>query len=153
MAAAPPVDPGSIVPPLTDRTGYELWHSDKLRFADMDRQNHVNNALFSTFFEGGRVAFLDREIRPYLEAAEDPTVLARITLDYLGEMRFPGLVEVGTRILRVGRTSLNFGQGLFNDGRCTAIAVSTVVVIDRVTRRAKPFSPELARRLAALAET
>ena len=31
---------------------------DKLRYADTDRQGHVNNAVFSTMLETGRVEFL-----------------------------------------------------------------------------------------------
>ena len=31
---------------------------DKLRYADTDRQGHVNNAVFSTFLETGRVELI-----------------------------------------------------------------------------------------------
>ena len=32
--------------------------TDKIRYADTDRQGHVNNAVFSTFLETGRVELL-----------------------------------------------------------------------------------------------
>jgi acyl-CoA thioester hydrolase len=31
---------------------------ETIRFGDLDRQNHVNNAVFSTFLESGRVIIL-----------------------------------------------------------------------------------------------
>jgi len=31
---------------------------DIIRFGDLDPQGHVNNTVFATFFETGRVAFL-----------------------------------------------------------------------------------------------
>jgi acyl-CoA thioester hydrolase len=141
-----PLDASAVLPPLTDRASFRIWHTDKLRYADLDRQNHVNNAVFSVFCEGGRVAFLEHQVRPHLMAT-DLTVLAKLNIDYLREMHYPGEVEVGTRLLRVGRSSLTFGQAVFKDGACTAMAVAIVVVIDAQTRRSKPFSDELAEQL------
>lgn len=38
--------------------GFPFRSSDKLRYGDTDRQGHVNNAVFSTFLETGRVELL-----------------------------------------------------------------------------------------------
>lgn len=40
------------------RNDFPLKATDKIRYADTDRQGHVNNALFSTFLETGRVEVL-----------------------------------------------------------------------------------------------
>ena len=37
---------------------------DKLRYGDTDRQGHINNAVFVTFLETGRVATLEAGERP-----------------------------------------------------------------------------------------
>ena len=37
---------------------FPLKTYDKIRYADTDRQGHVNNAVFSTFLETGRVKIL-----------------------------------------------------------------------------------------------
>ncbi|MEM8537740.1 MAG: acyl-CoA thioesterase, partial [Pseudomonadota bacterium] len=37
---------------------YPLVSADVIRYADTDRQGHVNNAVFSTFLETGRTQFL-----------------------------------------------------------------------------------------------
>jgi acyl-CoA thioester hydrolase len=31
---------------------------ETIRFGDLDRQNHINNAVFATYFESGRVIIL-----------------------------------------------------------------------------------------------
>ena len=59
--------------------------------------------------------------------------------DFLGEMRFPGEVETGTLVLRVGRTSFTLGQGLFKDGECVGTSQAVMVLVDAVTRRPKPL--------------
>lgn len=134
---------------LTDRLGFTFWHEDVLRFADLDRQNHVNNVAFATFCEGGRVRFIDSIARPLL-GPDDLFALVKITIDYRHEMQFPGTVEVGTRLTRLGRSSVTFGQGLFNAGRCAATAQAVVVLMDAITRKSKPFPEPVAVELRKL---
>ena len=71
-------------------------------------------------------------------------VIARLEIDFLGEMHWPGNVVIGSRCDHVGRSSLLMTQALFVDGRCAANARSTVVLMDRATRRAAPLPPETA---------
>jgi acyl-CoA thioester hydrolase len=66
-------------------------------------------------------------------------------------MHWPGTVEIGTRLNRVGGSSITMDQSLFVEGSCVANATSTVVLIDRSTRRAIPFPHETASALRTLA--
>lgn len=134
---------------LTDRSGFTFWHEDVLRFADLDRQNHVNNVAFATFCESGRVRFIDSIARPLL-GPDDLFALVKITIEYRHEMHFPGTVEVGTKLTRLGRSSVTFGQGLFNAGRCVATAQAVVVLMDATTRKSKPFPEAAAAALGRL---
>jgi acyl-CoA thioester hydrolase len=134
---------------LTDRSGFTFWHEDVLRFGDLDRQNHINNVAFAAFCEGGRVRFFDSIVRPLI-GWEDLFALVKITLEYRHEMHYPGVVETGTRLTRLGRSSVTFGQGLFNEGRCVATAESVVVLMDATTRKSKPFPDNAAATLRGL---
>jgi len=80
-------------------------------------------------------------------------VMVKTTIEYLNEMHYPGEVEVGTLIRSVGRTSITFGQGMFNDGRCIAVSESVMVLLDAAARRAKPWPPEAATQLARFVES
>ena len=122
---------------------------DTIRFADMDRQGHVNNAVYPTYFETGRVLRIyDPDDGLQIEGCT--TVLARIEIDFLKELRWPGTVEIGTGIAEIGRSSYVFAQAIFNEGACAARARSTMVLIDRATRKARPLPPELVARLEKL---
>jgi len=136
-------------PPLTDRSSYKTWTTDKLRFNDTDMLGHVNNAVFATACETGRVSFLYDPERPMAPPGTD-FVLVRLVIDFRREMRYPGIVEIGTRILRVGRSSILMGQGLFKDDECVATAEGTCVLIDTGRRKAVALPPELRQRLAEL---
>jgi acyl-CoA thioester hydrolase len=136
---------------LSDRASFDFWHEDMLRFGDVDRQDHVNNVAFSSFCENGRVRFLEAVVRPLIGPG-DIYALVRIALDFRREVHYPGTVETGTRVLRVGRSSVTLGQGLFNEGHCVVLAEAVVVLMDAVTRKSKPFPPEAAAALQRIAD-
>jgi acyl-CoA thioester hydrolase len=112
---------------------------DKLRYGDTDRQGHVNNAVYATFFETGRVDMLIAGGAD-LMGETGAFVLARLTIDFRREINWPGEVEIGTRVLAVGRSSLRLEHALFDQGAWAASGESVVVLTDTLTRRSKPFS-------------
>ena len=123
--------------------------SADIRYADLDRQGHVNNAVFATFAEIGRVAFLYRPGRP-LAPEGTSFVIARIEIDFLAELHWPGTVEIGTGIARIGRSSFGIRQGLFNQGRAAAAVEGVLVLMDDRTRRSMPLPPETVAQLEEL---
>jgi acyl-CoA thioester hydrolase len=135
-------DEERVWPPATARASYKIWTHDKLRYNDTDRQGHVNNAVFATFFETGRVAFLyDEKLK--LAAPGCEFVVARLAIDFRAELYFPGEVDIGTRVLRTGRTSFVVGQGVFREDLCVATAESVGVQMSNETRRAQPLTPAM----------
>lgn len=122
---------------------------DKLRYGDTDRQGHVNNAVFSTFLETGRVELLMGGPVPLVDAGCS-FVIARLELDFASELLWPGRVEIGTRVLAVGRSSVRMEQALFQGERLVARAQTVVVQVADATRRSAPFSAAAAARFAAL---
>jgi acyl-CoA thioester hydrolase len=123
---------------------------ETIRFGDLDRQNHVNNAVFATHFESGRVIILYGEEYGLIVPGTS-FVLAHLSIDFLGEMHWPGEVEIGTAIARVGNCSLTLDQALFVGGVCVATADNTLVLVDKLTRKPRPFAPEHAARIRAAA--
>ena len=126
----------------TERTSYKIWTYDKLRYNDTDRQGHINNAVFATFCETGRVAFLyDEQLK--LAAPGCEFVVARLAIDFRAELYFPGKVDIGTRVLSIGRSSFTFGQGVFKGELCVATAESVGVQMHGETRRSQPLTPAM----------
>jgi acyl-CoA thioester hydrolase len=123
--------------------------SDIVRYRDMDRQQHVNNAVFSTYLESGRVGLIyDKENGLQVEGTT--SVVARLEIDFLGELHWPGTVEIGTAIEEIGKRSYRFVAAVFHKEACVAIARTTMVLIDRETRRSRPLPPALIARLNEL---
>ena len=122
---------------------------DIIRFGDLDPQGHVNNTVFATYFETGRVMLL-REPGNELGAPGVTTVLARLDISFLREMHWPGTVEIGTGTTQIGRSSYSFLQAIFHEGECAATANATMVMIDRATRKAHPLPDDVVARLEKL---
>jgi acyl-CoA thioester hydrolase len=134
--------------PATERGSYGIWTHDKLRYGDTDRQGHVNNAVFATFCETGRVSFLYDDTLQLAEPGAN-FVVVRLELDFRAELFYPGQVDIGTRVLAIGRSSFRVGQGIFKGDVCTATAESVMVLMDEATRKAKPLTPQLREWLEA----
>jgi acyl-CoA thioester hydrolase len=126
---------------------FALRTGDKLRYGDTDRQGHVNNAVFATFLETGRVELLYNEALADLGAA---FVIARLELDFLAEVNWPGEVEIGTAVLDVGRSSFKLFQKIFQDGKPVAQAVTVIVQMSESTRKSQPLSERARERLQEL---
>lgn len=128
---------------------YPVRINEKVRYSDTDRQGHVNNVLFAFFFEAGRVDVL------FMRGSAPPDhcayVLARSTIDFIDELHWPGDVEIGTRIEKLGTSSINVRQVLFQGGRCAATSDSVMVQVDRPSRKAYPLSEEARAILGQMA--
>jgi acyl-CoA thioester hydrolase len=142
----PDTKPRRVLPALGDSPGRSR---DIIRFGDLDPQGHVNNTVFATFFETGRVVLLRASGTP-LNPPGATSVLARLDISFLKELHWPGEVEIGTGIAAIGRSSYTFAQAVFNDGACAATARATMVMIDAATRKARPLPDEVVVRLETL---
>lgn len=112
------------------RESYRIWTGHTIRYNDQDPLGHVNNAVYSTFFEAGRTAF----IKPMLDEIADETttldfVLARITIDFISELAYPGAVDIGTRVMRLGTKSMTFSNGVFKSGTVECVATCEAILV------------------------
>ncbi|MBX9667414.1 MAG: acyl-CoA thioesterase [Candidatus Obscuribacterales bacterium] len=133
----------------TSKQSYKHWTSVTIRYGDTDRQGHVNNAVYSTFFESGRCAFLFDGER-CVGGPDKSFVIVKLSLDYLAEINFPGIVEVGSRILKTGTSSFTVAQAIFKDGKCCSTSESVIVQIDDGSKKASSMNDELLRFLKTL---
>ena len=122
---------------------------EKLRYADTDRQGHVNNAVFSTMLETGRVEILYDPDSP-LAGSNCSFVIVSQHLTFHAEINWPGRVDIGTRLSKIGRSSMTFEQALFQNGQLKASAKTVIVQVNETTRRSEPLSTDAVERLSRL---
>ena len=119
--------------------------SDNVRFADLDPNQHVNNTVYATYFETGRVT-LTKDPKHGLMPTGLGWILVRLDIHFRAELHWPGTIELGLGVAKFGRTSVTFDQVVFSEGRCVASAQAVVVLIDEATRKPTPLTGELKAR-------
>jgi acyl-CoA thioester hydrolase len=139
--------PKSARAPLPRLDDFPHRSTDIVRFADLDPQGHVNNAVFSTYFETGRVAMF-RMPDLGIGVPGKTFVLVRQEIDFLQELRWPGTVDIGTAIASFGRSSFTVIQAVYSKDVCAAVGRATMVFIDLAKRRPEPLPEEQIARLS-----
>ncbi|HEY5126199.1 MAG TPA: thioesterase family protein [Bradyrhizobium sp.] len=118
--------------------------TDNVRFADLDPNQHVNNAVYASYFETGRVTLV--KDRSYgLMPSGLGWMLVRLDIHFRAELRWPGTIEMGLGVAKFGRTSVTFDQVVFSEGKCVASAQSVMVLIDESTRKPTKLTSEIVR--------
>jgi acyl-CoA thioester hydrolase len=129
---------------------FPFWTEEKLRIQDTDLNGHVNNASIAALCEAGRGEIISAVAGIPRERALG-SALRRVTIEYLAEVHYPGRVRIGSRIAKVGNSSITIAQSLFEQDRCFAKAESVIVFTDRETRRSAPMPEAWREGFAKLA--
>ena len=94
------------------------------RFRDLDAFNHINNAVFLTYFEDARKSFFDRWS---INLEEKSLIVASIKIDYLRQLQHPSKLTVGQKVSRLGTKSFDILSILFCNEIQICTAITTIV--------------------------
>ena len=128
---------------LTLRAIYPFWSREKIRFGDVDRQNHVNNLVICQYIECSRVELRDRCFPKFAEDKSLMWLIAHIEVSYHAALRYPGEVDVGCCATRLGTKSYVLGHAVFRDDTCIATAQTTSVFCNSTTYKSQIIPDEL----------
>jgi acyl-CoA thioester hydrolase len=109
---------------------------------------HVNNAVFLTYIESARFAFL-RHLGAVTRLEEIELIVARIEIDFRAPVRFGEEVEVTAHVSRFGDKSFDLEHELRVDGKVVAEAKTVLVTYDYSKREAVPIPDTWREKLAA----
>jgi len=108
----------------------------ELQQRDTDHLGHVNHAVFISLLETGRIEiFIKKAVS--LPSEGCGLVLVSININFLAEVFWPGSVEIGTRLAKIGRSSITVEQAIFQNGRCCATGITVTAQMNTTTRRAQ----------------
>jgi acyl-CoA thioester hydrolase len=124
---------------------YPYRLTDNVRFADLDPNQHVNNAVYASYFETSRV-MLVKEPHHGLIPQGQSWVLVKLDIHYRAELHWPNTIDLGIGVLKLGRTSATYAQVVFSQGKCIASAVATTVMVGLESREPTAMPPEVIER-------
>ncbi len=128
---------------LKIRESYTSWANATIRYSDLDPNGHVNNGAFNAFFEDGRVQFRNDRMVSLGDDILTGFVLVKFSVEYLQALHYPGAVDIGTVVTKIGRSSYVLGQGIFSGENCAAVAEVITVCLDDKTQKSQPISDDL----------
>jgi acyl-CoA thioester hydrolase len=123
---------------------FDFVHRETVRFRDLDAKGHVNNAVYLTYMESARIAFMARA-----STDELPFIVARIEIDFRAPLELGETVEIGVRAARFGTKSFDLEYELRAGGRLVAEAKSVCVGYDYETGETVPIPETWREQLAA----
>ena len=109
---------------------------------------HVNNAVFLTYVESARVAFLEH-LGAATTLGEMAIIVARVEIDFRAPVRFGDVVEVTVRATRFGDKSFDLEHELRVGDTVVAEARTVLVTYDYAKREAVEIPSEWREKLAA----
>jgi acyl-CoA thioester hydrolase len=130
------------------KSDFRYHHDIRVRFADTDLQAIVFNANYLTYYDVAWTEYFRAvgfEWKDLLALGVD-TVLARTTMEFKSPARFDEILEVHTRVSKIGTTSLTFEFEIYpqREDRLINSANSLYVCVDPKTLKSTPV-PELLR--------
>ena len=132
------------------RAAYPVASEDVIRYRDLDPNEHVNHTAIAEYFENGRVRLRHDHLGHLGDEFLSGFVLAKLSIEFYKEIKFPGEVSVLTGVSRLGNSSYTLTQGLFQREMCVASADVVTVYVDRETRKPAPLQAVFREALSGL---
>lgn len=107
------------------------------RWMDNDIYGHVNNALYYAFFDTAINEYLIAEGGLDITAGAVVAYAAESKCQYLQPLAFPGVIDIGLRVGKLGNSSVRYELAIFRQGETFAAATGYFVhvFVDRETQR------------------
>ena len=135
------------------KSDFRFHHDIRVRFADTDLQAIVFNANYLTYYDVAWTEYFRAvgfEWKDLLALGVD-TVLVRTTMEFKSPAKFDDVLEVYTKISKIGNTSLTFEFEIYpkGDERLIGSATSLYVCVDPKTLKSTPVPASLRERISA----
>ncbi len=121
----------------------------KVRFRDIDAFNHVNNAVYFTYMEMGRIEYITRV---GLRTSDQPRpffIVASASCQYKAPIRLNTALAMQVRVSRLGNSSFDMEDHFVDEatGQLLATGHTTQVIYDYVEKHSVPMPDEWRRIL------
>ncbi|GIL40199.1 acyl-CoA thioesterase [Roseiterribacter gracilis] len=138
--------------PGQTRETYRAFRTIPTRWMDVDVYGHVNNTVYYSWFDTAINAWMVESGVLDPASGEVIGVCAESGCRYLRAVEFPGAIEAGIRVAKLGRSSVRWEIGIFTASEATPAAQGFFVhvFVDRATMRPTDMHDALRAALQSL---
>ncbi len=133
--------------------GFPVAIEIPVQWGDMDAFRHVNNTVYIRWFESSRVVYTRKVgLWDLLESERVGPILASTRCDYRRPLTYPDTVRVGSRVARIGRTSLTMEHRVVGlaSNEIAAEGTAVLVLFDYNKSEPCPIPDPIRRRIGEL---
>lgn len=124
------------------RGDYVAWRQASTRWADIDVYGHMNNARYFELIDTAVNAHLAEATGVDIRQLPAVGVVAEVSCRYFAEVGYPGPVDLGLAVERIGNSSIVYRIGIFQgDGDEASAEGRFVHVYVDNTDPARPSTP------------
>ena len=118
------------------RDVYRTFVPITLRWSDNDAYGHVNNVVYYSFFDTAVNQLLIEAGALDIGHSDTVGLVVETRCTYFASLTYPGRIEVGVNVARIGRSSVVYDLGIFDAGADAAAARGdfTHVYVARATQ-------------------
>lgn len=133
--------------------GFPVFCTLPIQWGDQDSFAHVNNTVYFRWIESSRIEYGNRlGFAEMMERSRISPILAATSCNYRRQLIYPDTVDVGTRITKIGRTSMVMEHRIVsrNLRAVAAEGESTLVLFDYGAQHPVEVSAALRKSITEL---
>ncbi|OBT52109.1 hypothetical protein VE04_08094 [Pseudogymnoascus sp. 24MN13] len=119
------------------RSDYPYVLTYRTRWSDNDMYDHLNNSIYNFLIDSVINTYLSKHCGQSPRTSAQYGLVASSHTDFLSSLAFPAVAETRLRVHKLGRTSVTYEVGIWEEGVEGIKAVGRVVhvFVERETRR------------------
>ena len=119
------------------------------RVSETDGVGHINNVFVPIWFEAGRREIF-RIFSPNLDFVNWKLALVKVTVEYVDQLYLAENVEIRTGIEKVGNSSFNIKEEIYQTDRLCARGEAIYVNYNFKEKKSEPISTEIRDKLQSI---
>ena len=137
---------------VATRDLYGYWQQITLRWRDNDIYGHVNNAVYYFYIDSIINGYMIEQNVLNPMQGQVIGLVVESHCQFCRPLSYPGFVDGGLRVERIGTSSVGYEVGMFPKGEDYPAAVGgyTHVFVDRATKRPVPIPKKMREALNSL---
>jgi len=108
------------------------------RFSETDALGHINNTVLPVWFEEARTPIFEM-FCPGLDPQNWHLIIAKIEVEFLGELFYGKAIEIRTFMKKIGNSSMVIGHEAWQVGEKRAQGNAVMVHFDHDSKSSKPI--------------
>jgi len=138
-----------------ERSDYVYFLSYRTRWSDNDQYQHMNNAMYYHLYDSIINDYLARYCNVDPSSRRESSRIGLVISsrsEFFRPVRFPQMLDLGLRVVKLGKSSVTYEVGVFEEGveKAAAVGGYTHVFVESGSRKSADMGEDIRRGLSKL---